>query len=147
MSKRVFLSRSELVWETRDVSWDEKEYENFLNWLKSQTEKYKDDSEQSLSYWYRSQRDAYEVLKNMTWDDIIAEIQKDDSNSEDYAPTYINFTNADGTTMYRESVIEYIRDAIREDVYDSDVTGYDYADDYDETWDIQEYEDDPKGDA
>ena len=147
MSKRVFLSRSELVWETRDVSWDEKEYENYLNWLKGQNDKYKDDSEQNLSYWYRAQRDAYAVLKNMTWDDIVAEIEKDDSCNEDYAPTYIIFKNADGTEMYRETVIEYIRDAIREDVYDADISGYDYADDYDETWDIQEYEDDPKGDA
>ena len=137
MSKKfVTLNRHELVWETRSMTWGEQEYLDLLDWLKGLVAK------DSGGNWYRRHQQAYEILANLSWDHV-ADILE--GREPDIMMTITNQGYTGGDWTYEEGISEYIMECIREDCYDADVTDSNYADDYEEDWDFEGFEEKPEG--
>ncbi len=126
MSKTIQLTRSELVWQTRQIIWDAEEFQKYLNWLK--TFEGKEDA------WCRNNYAIYELLAAYTWDEVVDMIQRADYDDE----PKVNVVGYDGEVWYTQCLSDVIREAMREDVYNSDIVDEDYADDYNEEFEIQE---------
>ena len=121
MERYVRFDRRELVWESREVTWDKNDYANLLGWLEKRAteEQEKDDGN---TYFIG----LYEVLKTLTWDNICDII---DYKVDDVEFKYtINWKDEVQTYSIRENVLDFIR----EDVFQADIYDEDYADDYDE---------------
>ncbi len=123
MSKSIQVTRDELVWQTRCVSWDETDYLNLLDWLKS--------FENKEGNWAKNHYNEYLFLKDYSWDQI-AELFNNPSDEE---PT-IPYIGDNGKIWYTTSITDLIQEYIREDVYCADVTDENYADDYTENWEV-----------
>ena len=124
MGKTIQLTRQELVWQTRCNSWDEQDYKNYLAWLKG--------FENKEGSWARNNKVIYDALAAYTWDEIVNIIEKDDYDDE----PKVQFYDGNGKLLHSQCISNIIKDAMREDNYNCDVCCEDYADDYDEQWDI-----------
>lgn len=127
MSKIITLTRQELVWQTRENSWSEQDYKNYLQWLKGFKEQM---AQAEPTTWARNNAAIYDALAAYTWDEIVDIIEKDNYDEE----PKIQIIHDDGEVWYTTRISEIIKDAMREDNYDCDVVSEDYADDYDEEW-------------
>lgn len=119
--KTLVLERSELVWQTKETTWEEEDYLNYLDYLR----KFKD----AKWLWQKELYAVYEVLSKYTWEDI-CRIWADGEEKE---PT-VKLYKDDGTFICEASVFDYIRGEMREQNYASDVIDENYADDYNENW-------------
>ena len=124
MSKTLTLTRWELVRQFRKCTWTEEDYQNYLQFLKQRATQHPD------TEWGRNAQQEYDVLAAYTWDEIVNMFQ---SYNYDDIPM-VSYTWNGHTS--KERITDIIRDAIREDTYASDVIDEDYADDYDEDWEI-----------
>ena len=133
MSKTIQLTRQELVWQTRRNSWNEEDYAKYLAWLKGfKTQVETTDNPNSM--WARNNAAVYDAISAYSWDEIVEMIKNDNYDDENR----IQIRGSDGEVLYTQHIIDIIKDAIREDNYDSDIYEEDYADDYDERFDVME---------
>lgn len=123
MGKTLQLTRSELIWQTRCNSWDENDYKKYLEWLKG--------FEGKEDGWAKNNYATYKFLSAYTWDEILAYFDRNDEDKP-----RIQFIDKDGQIEYSQSLTEIIREAMREDNYSCEVCGEEYADDYEEDWNI-----------
>ena len=129
MGKIVKLCRQELVWQIRNNSWSETDYKKYLAWLKS----FKDQGK--TTSWYRNHIAIYEVLSAYTWDEVAPMAAgKVDYDEQEKIPQY----DDNGEITYHTCIGDVLVEAIREDNYTSDVYDEEYADDYDESWNLIE---------
>ena len=128
MGRAIRMQRSELVWETRVSYFEESDWESLKSHYKS-FEKY----EESTDYWYKDKNAIWKVIQNLTYEDVIAEFERDARGEE---PT-INFThqrtNAMGESWsWDQSLYDIVVEWMRDDNYEADVCDSSYADDYEE---------------
>jgi len=126
MGKSINLTRNELVWQTRCNSWDESDFKNLLNWLKG--------FEGKEGGWARDHYNEYQFLSAYTWDEICRYFDVYDEDEPTMA-----YYDENGEKRYTTCISELIKEYMREENYDQDICNEDYADDYDEQWDIQDY--------
>jgi len=131
MGKTIQLTRSELVWQTRCNSWDESDYQKYLDWLKGFENK-KDQGQ-----WYRDNFALYNFLSAYKWDEICRYFDEYDEDE----PVFVYY-DENGEKRYSSSITDIIQDAMREDNYDCDICSEDYADDSDERWEVITSDDD-----
>lgn len=129
MKKTIQLTRQELVWQTRCNSWDEDDYKIYLAWLKG--------FENKEGSWARNHKAIYDVLSAYTWDEIVDMIENDNYDEE----PKVQFCDENGEVWYSQCISDVIKEAMREENYDCDVCCEDYADDYDEQWDVMSHDD------
>ena len=137
MSKKfIYLRRRELIWETRENYYCEEE---FNEWKKN------------CIYWYqRRMADQHNVwnydniikeLESFTWDEAVAYIENRYNQSElvEHTTTYGKFSDKK-YNYYFDAYDEFEQD-VRESNYEADVSGTNYADDFDEEWSVENEED------
>lgn len=129
MGKTIQLTRDELVWQTRCISWDAEDYQRYLDWLKS----FVDKADKDDSRWIKHHVEEYEFLKQFTWDQICDFI----NGNYDEEPT-LEYSKDEYEWTYRTTPSRLIQENMREDCYNSDIISENYADDYNENWDIME---------
>lgn len=139
MSKEIRMQRNELVWQSRTVYWKEQDWENLKKWVAGQAETAQQEKHKD-SGWYQQFIKINEVIKDMTWDDAVEQYKKWDNSEED--ALYWEETYAYNDSIYKVFFGDWLRDQIREDCYDADIDGEDYADDYDEDVEVLEYDED-----
>lgn len=142
MAKTIKMTRSELVWETREVEWTEVDFNRLKKWLAGYAEKEID----QFDNYSKEHVLAYEHIKDMTWEDLVADFKKwqdDDENAIHWTVTN-HYAYSDDYT-YEVYLGELVQEWIREDCYDADVTDVDYADDYDEELEVLEDDEDEEG--
>lgn len=125
MGRTIKLSRRELVWEYRDNEWGEETYRDLLTWLKSFEEKDLKDT------WVKDHINEYNFLSHYTWDQICHYIE----NFNEDEPR-ITYYDENDEVRYSQSISDLIKDYIREDNWNADITDTEYADDYDEDWNV-----------
>lgn len=133
--KTITLNRAELVWETRQNTWDETDWKNFINWLKRTIEdpNVPDDNWLKLNY-----GETYKHIKDLTWEQAVEQFEKYRNSDDDY----IKWTEKHGDYSYENCVFDVLQEQIREDNYDSDVYDCEYADDYQEEYYVEDDEED-----
>lgn len=130
MELRIELTRSELIWQTRKISWTKNDWENYKAWVKSVVETDHEDDNTNI-YYKEIYGPLYEVIKDMSWEDTVKEFK---SPTIEYKVHRTN-TSRDGsiyTWDYTETLHDAIMAAMREDVYEADVCDEEYADDCEE---------------
>lgn len=114
MSKKIRLSRDELVWETRCNEFGPAEWENTKAWAKQ----------------LREPR-LYNIIQNISWDEAFAAWKR-----------YHNSTQTANEIMvyesehFKQTLGDWVNELVREDNYDSDISDTNYADEYEEHWEI-----------
>ena len=140
MGKEITLRRAELVWQSREVVWTEKDWQNLKNWLKGNIEKDSDGG-----YWKNNYSKMYDLIKDMSWEDAYQQFVN--WYNDDIANClYVEEKTSWGDGTYKHYVGEFIQDQIREDVYDADVDSEDYADDYEEEYLFEDVKDEEDND-
>ena len=130
--KTITLTRSELIWETRHNTWTEEDWNNLLKWMKETIE---DSNEHEESYWRKKNKAAYDVLKDLTWEQAVAEFDKGyEGLSWQVDNSYKDSQGNLVPSSYKETVYELICEYMREENYDQDVDECNYADDFDENF-------------
>lgn len=99
MGKRLIFGRTEFVRNYYETTWDEKDYQNFINYLSKQTDAY--------------DITRYEILKNLSFEDI-CKIFNNEKDDIEYKLTYQYGTEQ---WSHSEFVTEYIREMLREDCW------------------------------
>lgn len=130
MGKTITLKRDELVWQTRENTWTEKDYLNLLEWLKGFMDKepnYVGD---------RNHQSEYRVLSQFTWEQIVKMFEYGADEDEIRIPYYYESDTTE--PAYTSAIVDVIRDYIRQDNYDSDIVDEEYADDYYEDFRVGE---------
>ena len=127
MAKSITLNRHELVWQTRTNTWTEKDYNQLVDYYKGFIGK------EDESNWAKGNAQKAEFLSQYTWDDVLKYWDVDYENEP-----FVEINNGDWS--YREYLTEIVREAMREDNYDCDVIDENYADDYEEDFDIDNSE-------
>lgn len=136
MSKEIRMQRNELVWQSRTVCWNENDWNNLKKWVATQAEI----AREKLGGWYQQFVKINEVIKDMTWDEAVEQYEKWDNGDEDQL--YWEETYAYTDETYKVFFGEWLQDQIREDCYDADIDGEDYADDYDENVEVLDNDED-----
>jgi len=138
MSKMIKLDRAELVWQTRVNYFGEGDWENLVKWMKGRAEQAKLPENQN-SAWYRNQVQEYNIVKDMSWEQALAEYEKwnNEGESEDLLHWICDYGDGYSYTVYFG---EWLRDNVREDNYNSDIIDEEYADDYNEEFSIEDEE-------
>lgn len=130
--KTIMLSRAELVWQYRNSRWEQKDYDNLLDYLKT----FKDKDDQGD--FTKNNARLYDFLSQFTWEQICDWCENCHQNEPEFE--YENHYYDGQIWRYSETVSEIIKDYIREDNYSADVADEDYADDYNEEWIYPDYE-------
>ena len=115
MEKNIEFTRRELVWEEYRRVWRKADYLDFLQWLS--TSQHKDDQVR------------YSYLKDLSFDDIY-DIMRGVKPDVVWELEYTNYIGE--THTFKESLISYIQDIMREDALDYGVYDCRGADDAEE---------------
>ena len=116
--KTLSLTRHELIWETRAVTWDESNWEALKEHFSKRTNPY----------------DAliYQGIKDITWDEAYKNFLQFHETYDCEIKIPVLYFTMEG--QHLEPLGSLILDWIREDCYDADITDTNYADDYEEEW-------------
>lgn len=121
----------ETVIETRVCTWDEKRYQELLDWLKEMKENEKVKAIYPICPRYFSE--VYDVIAAYTWDSVLKYLMKK-GDPEDEPIIIHNYYDKDGS-IFKQSVTltEYIQDCMREDACECEIKDRSYMDavDYD----------------
>ena len=129
MELQIELTRSELIWQTRKISWTKHDWKNYKDWIKGVIEK----STDTDTYYKEVYGPLYEIIKDMSWKDIVNEFKN---------PTIEYTVHRTGKTMdgdfcewdFTTSLHDAIMEAMREDVFEADISEEEYAgDSYEDT--------------
>ena len=139
--KKIVLDRDDLVWESYRTEWDAEDWDKYVKWLAGRVEtlKGKDDS------WSLYYRDLYNLIKDLTWDDVIADFNKVEEDYESDKCLYIlrhnSFTKEDGSCeewTYKNFLHDIIREIMQEELYNDGPYNTEYADDYNESISVED---------
>ena len=139
--KKIVLDRDDLVWESYRTEWDAEDWDKYVKWLAGRVEtlKGKDDS------WSLYYRDLYNLIKDLTWDDVIADFNKVEEDYESDKCLYIlrhnSFTREDGSCeewTYKNFLHDIIREIMQEELYNDGPYNTEYADDYNESISVED---------
>ena len=142
MGKTIRMIRDELVWETREVEWNEVDFNRLKKWLAE----YAGKEIEPLDNFARAHALAYEHIKDMTWEELVEDFKKwqdDDENAIHWTVT--NHYKFSDDYTYEQYLGELVQEWIREDCYDADITDTNYADDYDEYTEVLDDGEDEEG--
>lgn len=129
MSKRITMNRSELVWQTRENSFGEEEWELQKKLLLQRIEAAKD---RDIGYYEAYNLKVYNIIKDIPWDEAYRQYQIY-FNDDQTATGIIGWeVGNDEHYRYHETLGSWLQDILREDNYNSDIIDEEYADDYDE---------------
>lgn len=138
MGKSIRMQRDELVWETRVNYFTEDDWNKLKEWLSvlvNQPEANQPDTE--LGH----QLIIYNRIKDLTFDEILADFEEFEKNYESDKCIKIELTNKryNGETWtYNQFLHDLIVEWIREDNCDSDIVNTEYANDSEEYVEIIE---------
>ena len=140
--KRLVLNRAELIWERYETVWTNDDWIDFVRSIKARIEKGEGDQDS----WLRYQRDLYELIKDLTWEDVIADFNKFEDNNEDeenclYIVKHNPYKKEDGSVedySYKIFLHEIIREEMQDELYACGPYDSDYADDYEENFSVEE---------
>ena len=99
MGKRLIFGRTEFIRDYYETTWDEKDYQDFIDYLSKQTDVY--------------DITRYKIFKDLSFEDI-CKIFNNEKDDIEYKLTYQCGTDQ---YSYSEFVTEYIRDMLREDCW------------------------------
>lgn len=140
MSKEIRFQRNELVWQTRIIYWDAEDWDKLKTWVKNQVQKAQKPEYKGGS-WYQSFIKVYDVIKDMSWDDAVAEYQKWDNSDKNSLYWEEETTTYNGESyVYKTYFGDWLLEQMREDVYNADIDSEDYADDSEEYIEIYDSE-------
>ena len=125
MSKYTCELRETLI-ETRVCTWDEKTYQEHLDWLKEVCE--------TSAYPVNRQhfREVYDVICAYTWEEVLKYLKGEgDPDEEPKIVHHRTDTDTGEPYSWTESLSEYIKEAMREDACQCDVKDSNYLDEVD----------------
>lgn len=123
MAKTITLNRGERIWQYRENTWTEENYKKMVaDYARLYLTK-----EPVFDYDKRYASKA-EFLKKYTWDDVL---KYWDCNYNEM-PLW-EYTDEHGY-HYEDSLIDLVKEGMREDNYIADVCDEEYDDDNDEKW-------------
>lgn len=138
--KKLVLNRRDLVWESYETVWDAEDWDRYVKWLAETVEKHQEED----GSWATFQRDLYNLVKDLTWDDVIADFNKfeKDYESDDclYIERHNRWQRADGSWdeySYKNFLHDIIREAMQEELYNDGPYDTEYADDYEEDFRVE----------
>ena len=99
MAKEIRYFRTEYVREDYQVSWNEKDYQNLIQWLSERKDNHN--------------TTRYEVLKDLSFDDIAAIM----NNEKDDIPYELICNSGENQWSHKEYVGDYIREQMQEDAW------------------------------
>ena len=140
MGKEIRFERTELVWQTRVVTFNKGDWERIKKWVKGYAERAEQNPKDS---WYRTFVSAWEVIKDMSWDEAVEQYRKWRDDEQD--AIYWTDHYYDGSE-YKIYFGEWLTDEMREDVYNADIYNEDYADDSSEDIEILENDEEDEED-
>lgn len=119
--KRLVLNRNELVWERYETAWTDKDWEDFVRSTKARIEK----EGQEQDSWLEYQKDLYELIKDLTWEDVIADFNKYEENWEDeenclYVVRHSLYKREDGSVedySYKDFLHDIIKEEMQDELY------------------------------
>lgn len=138
MAKSIRMQRDELVWETRINYFTEEDWNRVTEWLKGFLNH--EDADKPYT-WIGHKVIIYNHIKNLTFEEVLADFERFEKNYESDDCIQIELTNKsyDGETWtYNQSLHDLVLEWVREDNYESDVIDSEYADDYEEYVEIVE---------
>lgn len=141
--KKIVLDRHDLVWESYRTEWNAEDWDRYVKRLagRVKTLEGKNDS------WTLYHRDLYNLIKDLTWDDVIADFNKFEENYESEDCLYIlrhnSLTKEDGSCIewtYKTFLHDIIKEVMQEELYNNGPYNTEYADDYQEDISVEEDE-------
>lgn len=130
--KTLTLTRQELIWQTREISWNETNYLDYIRWLLS----FKNNEDSSA--WSRNNYRLGEWLSQYSWEQVVQSMNEYSMNEYDPDEPVFEFFHDNGEVLYEGKLSDVIADAMREEVYNSDVIDEQYADDYNDDWQVSD---------
>ena len=138
MSKSIRMQRDELVWETRVNYFTEDDWNKLKKWLSA----FVNQEEANQIYtWVGHQVIIYNRVKDLTFDDVLADFEEFDKNYESDKCIKVELTNKkyNGETWTCNLFLhDLIVTWLREDNHDSDIVNTEYANDNEEYVEIIE---------
>lgn len=139
--KRLVLNRQDLIWEKYKRAWTDKDWADFVRSTKARIE----EEGQEQDSWLEYQKDLYELIKDLTWEDVIADFNKFQNSNEDeenclYIVRHSLYKREDGSVedySYKDFLHEIIREQMQEEAYECGPYDSDYADDCVESFDVE----------
>ena len=132
MSKSIRMQRSELVWETRVNYFTKSDWDR----IKERLGTFVDRAEANQIYtWVGHQVIIYNRVKDLTFDDVLADFAEFEKNYESDRCIKVELINKryNGETWtYNQFLHDLIIEWMREDNYDSDIVDTEYANDSEE---------------
>ena len=101
MEKNIEFTRRELIWEEYRRVWRKSDHADFLKWLSESD--------------YKDNKIRYSYLKDLSFDDIY-DIMRGVKPDVVWELEYTNYIGE--THTYKESLISYMQDVMREDALD-----------------------------
>ena len=136
--KKLVLNRRDLVWECYEAIWDAEDWDKYVRWLAGAVKQYQEKGDSWAI-------DLYNLVKDLTWEDVIADFNKFEGDYSTDECLYIERHNrwqkADGSQedwSYKNFLHDIIREVMQEDLYNSGPYDTDYADDYEEDFHVEE---------
>ena len=132
MGKSIRMERSELVWETRVNYFTEDDWNKLKKWLSA----FVNQEESNQTYtWAGHQVIIYNRVKDLTFDDVLADFEEFEKNYESDKCIKVELTNKkyNGETWTCNLFLhDLIVTCLREDNYNSDIVNTEYANDNEE---------------
>lgn len=130
--KKLVLNRQDLIWERYKRTWTDKDWADFVASTKEKIETW----EGADNSWLQYEKDLYELIKDLTWEDVVADFNKFEGKYRGEDCLYILDTSSTGTP-YKVFLHEIIREKMQEEAYECGPYDSDYADDYEETFSVE----------
>ena len=137
--KKLVLNRRDLVWENYETVWDAEDWDRYVKWLAGVVKHQEENNSRATFY-----RDLYNLVKDLTWDDVIADFNEFEENYESNKCLYIerhnHQVNQNGSQedwSYKNFLHDIIREAMQEELYNDGPYDTEYADDYEEDFSVE----------
>ena len=132
MGKSIRMQRDELVWETRVNYFTEDDWNKLKKWLSA----FVNQEESNQAYtWASHQVIIYNRVKDLTFDDVLADFEEFEKNYESDKCIKVELTNKkyNGETWTCNLFLhDLLVTWLREDNYNSDIVNTEYANDNEE---------------
>lgn len=132
MGKSIRMQRDELVWETRVNYFTEDDWNKLKEWLSAFVNQ---PEANQIDTWVGHQVIIYNRVKDLTFDDLLADFEEFEKNYESDKCIKFEFINKkyNGETWtYNLFLHDLLVTWLREDNYDSDIVNTEYANDNEE---------------